>query len=183
MSFLSFLESSIESKSLYFNSDFHGFVSLIYFLLKMNRTKSHRPKNKARKPQIPLRLPQLQSCFRKKSKNWLNKQNFRMRKKEKPFCICKSNKRRVGLLMKYNFRSKVDSSKTLPRGSKVWTKFSFLNSYSFFVICFSSCSFQILLDLFISCLIFIGQSLHFFDFVNPFRFSFECCWMTVLKIK
>ena len=35
--------------------------------------------------------------------------------------------------------------------------------------------FQILLDLFISCFIFIGQSLHFFDFVNPFRFSFECC--------
>ena len=113
-----FLESSIESKSLYFNSDFHGFVSSIYFLLKMNRTKSHRPKNKARKPQIPLRLPQLQSCFRKKSKNWLNKQNFRMRKKEKPFCICKSNKMRVGLLMKYNFWSNVNS---LPRGSKVWT--------------------------------------------------------------
>ena len=113
-----FLESSIESKSLYFNSDFHGFVLSIYFLLKMNRTKSHRPKNKARKSQIPPRLPQLQSCFRKKSKNWLNKQNFRMRKKEKPFCICKSNKMRVGLLMKYNFRSKVDS---LPRGSKVWT--------------------------------------------------------------
>jgi hypothetical protein len=45
----------------------------------------------------------------------------------------------------------------------------------FLTFVFHLVPFQILLDLFISCLIFIRQSLHFFDFVNPSRFSFECC--------
>ena len=54
---------------------------------------------------------------------------------------------------------------------------SFLNSYFFVVICFSSCFFSSVARPFHLLFDFqIGQSLHFFDFVHPFRFSFECCW-------
>ena len=80
--FLFFSLNHLESKSPYFNSDFHVFVSF-YFLLKMNWTKSHRPKNKRWESQIP---QQLQILFlRPKSKNLLPKKRlFRKRNKHKP---------------------------------------------------------------------------------------------------
>ena len=81
--FLFFSLNHLESKSPYFNSDFHVFVSSIYFLLKMNRTKRQRTKNKRWKSQIP---QQLQILFlRPKSKNLLPKKRlFRKKNRHKP---------------------------------------------------------------------------------------------------